>query len=595
MRVLRLVALLGFGAAGVASAQLAAPAPTEKLLLLPLPVAVAGDSTTSVTVMDAARNRVNSMVRYKVYVVPKTKLCEALSASGFPCDVLMPQQQAAQLSKFLGVPSYNIGRLARAGSAITADMRLVSTTGAGFSASFSARGATPEALAESLATRISSVVRAGEYARNCNDQRSRGANDKALQEARKAFQIEPFLSAAWLCVGTVYETMHLPADSLIAAAQRALKGDPGNLDAWYRIATARLQKGDTTGAFDADDSLLVYNPTDRNLAMGLATLLQQHKQFARASGVLARYIAQAPGDQQAKDMRRRICIEGEQWDCVLEILATEFADDTAKLRDTTELKLAMLAAQSRPDTQGFVKYTRVATTKYPREQKFWKELGAAFAMAGQGDSAIAAYKQALAINPSDVNTSLLVAQTIVDRAVWDTSAAAACKGDTSCLGRLRKPFTDKVDAAWSYVTPGLAATDSMVRLAATLVAYSGGSKLAQAGSYERGYAWLDQAMIQLAPKSPADTTGPRQALRVQTGFWYGVASTLSLGPEYGKMVKDKSCDDAKAINERLNRSKQALLMGGRLAPRVAEQMLGILGKYSDQMPKVKQAFKCTSF
>ena len=595
MSVLRLVAFLLGGAASAASAQLAAPAPTEKLLLLPLPVAVAGDSTASVAVMDAVRNRVNSMVRYKVYVVPKTKLCEALQASGFPCDVLMPTLQAAQLSKFLGVPSYNIGRFARSASGASAELRIVSTTGAGFAGSFTSRAATPEALAESLATRISSIVRAGEYARNCNDQRSRGANDKARQEAGKAFQIEPYLAAAWLCVGTIYETMHYPPDSLITAAQRALKGDPGNLDAWYRIATARLQKGDTTGAFDADDSLLVYNPNDRNLTMGLATLLQQHKEYRRAAGVLARYLTQNPADQQIRAMRRAACIEGQQWDCVLEILAAEFAEDTSKLGDSTELKLAMLASQSRPDTQAFLKYAHIATKRYPREERYWKQLGAAFELANQPDSAVAAYKQALQLNPSDVNTSLLVARTIVDHAAWDTSAASACKGDTSCLGRLRRPFADKVDGAWPYLTPGFAASDTLVRLAATLTTYSGGSKLAQAGVYDRGYVWLDQAMTQLAPRSPADTSGPRQALRTQTSFWFGVASTLSLGPEYGVMVKEKSCDRAKAINERLQRSKQALFLGGRLAPKIADQMLGILGQYEGQMPKVKQAFKCTGF
>jgi len=593
--VLRLVALLLCGVAGAASAQLAAPAPTEKLLLLPLPVGAAGDSAASVAVMDATRNRVSSMVRYKVYVVPKTKLCEALSASGFPCDVLMPPQQGAQLSKFLGVPSYNIGHFARAGTAFTADIRIVSSTGAGFAGSFSSRAGTPDALAESLATRISSIVRAGEFARNCNDQRSRGANDKALAEAKKAFQIEPNLAGAWLCVGTVYEAMHLPPDSLITAALRALKGDPGNLDAWARIATARLQKADTAGAFDAYDSLLVYNPTDRNLTMGLAKLLEQHKEYQRAADLLARGLAQSPADQQMRDMRRHICIEGELWHCVLELLSAEFAGDTSKLADTTELKLALLAAQSGTDTLAFVKYAHAATKKYPREERFWKQLGAAFELANQPDSAVAAYKQALQINPSDVNTSLLIARTIVDHAVWDTSTAGACKGDTSCLGRLRRPFTDKVDVAWPYLTPGLAASDSMVRLAATLITYSGGSKLAQAGSYERGYAWLDQAMTQLAPRNPGDTTGPRQALRVQTSFWFGVASTLSLGPEYGVMVKEKSCERAKAVSDRLQRSKQALFLGGRLAPRVAEQMLGILAQYEGQMPKVKQAFKCTNF
>jgi len=185
----------------------------------------------------------------------------------------------------------------------------------------------------------------------------------------------------------------------------------------------------------------------------------------------------------------------------------------------------------------------------------------------------------------------------VDAAVWDTAVVGPCQrhNDTTCLKKLRAPFVAKVDPARQYLAAGYAAPDSGLRLAAYVVGLSGGSKLAQAGVYDVAYGWLDQLLMQLAPRSPADTTGPRHAIRRQASFWFGLSSALSLGAPYGIMVKTKSCDDAKAVNDRIQRSVQAMDLGGSIAPSVAIQMRSILSQYANQMPKVKQAFKCRNF
>jgi len=55
--------------------------PTEKLLVLPLVVKTPADSAFSIAVMDVAREKLGSMAKYKIQVIPKAKLCEALKAS----------------------------------------------------------------------------------------------------------------------------------------------------------------------------------------------------------------------------------------------------------------------------------------------------------------------------------------------------------------------------------------------------------------------------------------------------------------------------------------------------------------------------------
>jgi tetratricopeptide (TPR) repeat protein len=595
VRVLRVLAVLTLGAAVGAQAQLAVQQPTEKLLVLPLSASPM-DSAANIATMDAARARLVQLARYKAMVVPKAKICEALQQSGFPCDGLMSDVQAGQLARALGINSYTTGSLERAGGQYIARIHIVSG-GSGFAATFSLSGATPAVLGEAIAQRMNAIIRAAENARNCNDQRSRNALERALGEATKALQVEPDLAAAHLCVATIREVQHAPVDSIIAASRRALRGDSSNTTAWSTIATKQLMKGDTAGAIQAFRSMLSFNPTDKTLRLALAQQMLQHKAFASADTLLSEGLKYLPGDQQFRDLRKRACIEGGLYACTLGILKEEVTADSTKLADTTTLKLALANAQAAADTQAMLWWARAAVAHYPTSAAWAKQLGGAFQMAGQVDSAVFYYRKALAQDPGDVSTSVLIAKTIVDAAVWDTAPAGACqrRNDTTCLRQLRTPFIAKIDPARQYLAPGYASPDSGLRLAAAVVGLSGGSKLAQAGAYDPAYTWLDQLLTVLNTRSAADTAGPRHAIRRQASFWFGLSSALSLGTPYQAMVKAKSCDQARVINDRIQRTLQALDLGGSIAPSVAIQMRNILMQYSNQMPRVKAAFKCRNF
>jgi tetratricopeptide (TPR) repeat protein len=261
------------------------------------------------------------------------------------------------------------------------------------------------------------------------------------------------------------------------------------------------------------------------------------------------------------------------------------------------LKLALANAQAASDTQSLLWWARAAYKRYPTTVAFVKQLGGAHALAGNVDSALFYYRKAVAQNPNDVQTSLLIAKTIVDAAVWDTTVTAPLvrRNDTTSLRPLKTAFVAKVDPARQYLAAGFASPDSAIRLTAAVISLGGGSKLAQAQAYDAAYPWLDQLLTQLTPRSAADTTGPRQAIRLQASFWFGLSSALTLGGPYKHMVDTKSCDEAKSINDRIQRSVQAMDLGGRVAPSVAIQMRSILMQYGNQMPKVKQAFKCRNF
>ena len=599
MRLLRWVVGLGCVAtAAPAQVSYQAQQPTQKLLVLPLTPKSAADSAFSIAVTDVAREKLAGMARYKVQVIPKPKLCEALKASDYPCDVLLDETQANQLGRFLSVNAYTIGTLERSGGTITATIRVRDIGSSGMAALFTLSASNPgtaPSVGEAIAQRLNNVVRAAEQARECEEQRKKSQFSKAVDAARKALAIEPNLPAAHICIATVYEAQHMPLDSLLAAYQRAAKGDSLNATAWENIAHVYQQKGDTLKAIDALTHELAGEPHNIQLRLGIAELLRQQKQYERAKAILDDGLAKNPNEQRFLEFRQRICIEGELWRCVLDGFVDVTRNDTSKLADTTVLKAALGAAQQISDTQQLLFFSRAAVRHFPKSAAFWKALGSAYDLKAQKDSSVWAYKQSLKIDPTDVKASLLVARGIVEGSTWDTAQANKLKSDTAALHALRNAFADRIDSAKAYLAPALSSPDSTDRLSASVFMLTAGSKLAQAGAYDRAYPWLDQLLQLVALRTPADTVGPRQQIRLQASFWYGVSSVASLTGPYTAMVKSKSCTEAKAFDDRLVRTKDALIFGARVHPPTAKQMLENVAKFEAVMPQVKKQFKCKNF
>ena len=599
MRLLRwVVGLVCIATAAPAQVSYQQQQPTEKLLVLPLMVKSPGDSAFSIAVMDVAREKLGQMARYKVQVIPKPKLCEALKASDYACDVLLDETQANQLGRFLSVNAYTTGTFERSGGTITTTVRVRDIGSSGLAALFSVSVSNPGTAAsvgEAIAQRLNSLIRAAEQARECDEQRKKSQFPKALDAARKALATEPNLPAAHICVATVYEAQHMPLDSLVAAYQRAAKGDSLNATAWENIAHLYQQKGDTLKAIDALIHELAGEPHNTQLRLGIAELLRQQKRYPQAKGILDDGLAKNPNEQRLAEFRQRICIEGELWRCVLDGFVEQVKNDPSKAGDSTVLKAALGAAQQLSDTQQLLFFSHAAVAHFPKSAAFWKALGSAYDLKGQKDSSVWAYKQSLKLDPTDVKGSLLVARAIVEGTTYDTAQANRLKSDTAALRALRSAFADRIDSAKAYLAPAVSSSDSTDRLSAAVFMLTAGSKLAQAGAYDRAYPWLDHLLQLVAPRTPADTVGPRQQIRLQASFWYGVSSVASLSGPWTAMTKTKSCSDAKAISDRLARTKDALAFGARVHLPTANTMLQNVAKFEAVMPQVKKQFKCKNF
>lgn len=601
MRAIQFVLALMLGATTSAVAQLAAPqAPSQRLLVMPF-LASSADSAGAIALSDAVRGRVTALAKNKVNVVPKAKLCEALKASGFPCDGLLDDQQAKQLARFLQVHSYLTGTYSKKGATLAADVHMTDIASSGMSGTFTVSDANPgttAALAELIAQKVVAIVRISEPIRNCKQEREQQRFARARAEANKALAVDPNSTGAWLCIATIHESMRMPIDSVILASRNALKGDSCNGTAWENIARGYQQKADTAKMVDAFISQLCGEPRNVPKRLGIAQMLRQQKNFDRAVDVLDAGLQYSPNDQQLLDLKLTICTEASKNACSSSVFVQKFKSDTTLQADTTFLKPAIGAAQQASDTAALLLFTGAAVRHFPQNASFTKARAGAFELAGTTDSALVYYKKALAIDPNDAGTSLQIAKMLIDRAVWDTAAFNRIpKSDTAAQRRARQPFAQKVDSAKPYLRPGLASADSTQRLAASVIMLTGGSKLAQAGAYDAAYPWLDTLLLVVAPKTSADTLGPKQQVRINGSFWYGLSSVLTLNGPYQDMAKEKTkslqCPKARTVFDRVTRTKAALLLGRRVHPPTADQMLGFVTQYEKSKQSVQRAFKCS--
>src|SRR2546425_4525207 len=559
-------------------------------------MASAADSATSIALSDAVRTRVTQLVKSKVMVVPKAKLCEALGQSGFPCDGLLDDQQARQVARFLQVHAYVTGSFAKSCTNLTADVQMIDIASSGIAGRFTATNGNPgtaAALAETIAQRIATTVRLSEGIRTCNEERKKGQFGAARREAQKALVVDPNSTGAYLCIATIFEATRQPVDSVIAAAKLALKGDSCNGTAWEKIASGYQQKGDTLQAAEAYISQLCGEPRNAQKRLAIAQLLRQMKKADRAVQVLNDGLKLTAGDAQLLDMKLTICTEASNFRCALDVWVAKFDHDTALRGDTTFLKPALGAAQQVSDTQALLKFTEAAVRSHPKTVSFVKARAGAFELAGKTDSALVYYKKALAANPNDVGTSLQIAKVMVDAAVWDTTG----QKDTVAVKPRRAAFVAKLDSAKVYLKPGLSSPDSTQRLAAAVIMLTAGSKLGQAAAFPAVYSWTDSLLtiIGFTPRNAADTLGPKHQIRTNASFWYGVSSVLTLNGPYQEMTKAKGaarCPLAHAVFDRLTRTKAALLLGRRVSPPFADQMLGYVVQYERAKPSVQAAFKC---
>src|SRR5205823_13999805 len=114
---------------------------------------------------------------------------EALKESHYTRDVPLDQTRGHRRGRCLSVDAYTTGTLERSGGTITTTVRVRDIGGSGLASLFSVAVSNPGtalSVGEAIAQRLNNLVRAGEQARECDDQRKKSQFARALDAARKA-------------------------------------------------------------------------------------------------------------------------------------------------------------------------------------------------------------------------------------------------------------------------------------------------------------------------------------------------------------------------------------------------------------------------
>lgn len=554
-----LVAAVTFGATPLA-AQLQRRGPSERILVLPLTVAQDDDTTFSVEFTDLVRERLASVARFRIAVIPKSQISEALQASGFPPNAILDLSTAQQLARFLSANALSVGQVSRQNGARHVEFRLLDVNRSGASGTVGMPvplSAELKKVAEDAADSIDVILKSAMDVRECELKRVQGKFKDALKKADDALKEYPRNGSAYLCLALIYEAQRQP-DSVRYALERAVDSDPSNATAWDRLARLYQQEGDTLKAAHAFRSRLQFRPTDQSLRIGVAVLYASTGLTDSAMSVLDQGLIYNPTDLAVLEVKERICTEAGRWDCILETLGQVAVIDTSRL-DTVFFAKVIGAAQQSGDTVEQAKWAVMATSRFPDNAAYWKAQGDAFQKLGKADSSLMAFEAAHRLDPTDVNAALAVANALIDE--------------------------EQVDSiTWQKLEMASENGTEQERRTTALLMVKFGSVLVQRSDWDGSIEALERSLL-------VDAETP---VRPTATFQLGIAYFQKLNAAYtaASEAKEVTCDKASEWSGWVTRGKAYLLEGANVNANLASQFGGYYEQYEGLIGQVREILKC---
>jgi len=544
----------------------------------------------SIAVMDVAREKLGSMAKYKIQVIPKAKLCEALKASDYTCDVLLDETQANQLGRFLSVNAYTSGTLERSGGAITATVRVrdIGSSGPGPRCS-RCRSATPGTAASvgrgdraSVSTTSSRAAEAG--ARTAEDQRKKSqfCEGARRRPQRAGHRAEP-PGGADLHRHRVRGAAHAagqPAGGVISGAhQRRLpQRDRVGEHRPHLSAEGRHAQGDRRPDPRAFGRAAQHTAAPRHRgAAPAAEAVRASEGAPSTTGSPRTRTSSGLIDSRQRNLHRgrAVALRPGRFSC------SRSRTDSSKAKDSTFLKArARLPRRQGRGHPGAPLLSAAPPSRiFPGPPRSGRRLGRPYDLKGQKDSSVWAYKQSLKIDPSDVKGSLLVARGIVEGATYDTAQANKLKSDTAALHAVPQRGSPTASTARRRISPPprLTSPDSSDRLSASVVHADRGIEAGAGGCVRSRPTRGSTSCCRWSRRAPRrDTVGPRQQIPAAGELLVrGGRRVASLSGPYSAMVKSKSCTEAKGDQRSSRPDEGGPLVVRRPAvhPPTANQML----------------------
>lgn len=375
-----------------------------------------GDSGAAVIIGNALRDRLDGRIGAELIVIQRQEMNTDLVTYGYSANALLTVGSALSLGKAMGARTFITSLMSKAsGGGYTLVIRMTGLNedaGQVIRSSQAAGQALPDFGAKS-ADLIIPVILAHKDAKACVDLAA-SKPDKAVEAANKALKTVPNFGLAEYCLAT----MALAKDEKGAEAAlhfgNAVKGDPQSLPAWSQLAIIHQKLNDSASTVRDYQSMLREEPTNTALAKEAVNVFRKYHRPDALKDLVAEQKKLDPSNTDWYDLAANGCLEDNDYACALTQMEQIFVLDSSRA-DKDYFNKVIFVAKSKPDTQAYLKYSRLGETKFPTDVVIMAEAAQAYTWTGQADSAIAVTNRLIKLDPpGQLSAVLFVVKALVD-------------------------------------------------------------------------------------------------------------------------------------------------------------------------------------
>jgi tetratricopeptide (TPR) repeat protein len=517
------------------------------------------DSATAVKIGSAARSEMKGIAGRNFNVVEQAQMNDALKQYGYPVDAILSPPLATTLAKNIQarvLVSATMARGAGGRTSVTARLTGVNDDAGNVVTLSQDQGQTLEDFGKKVAQALGPAVKSLPDAKACIDQRT-SKPDKATEAASKAIKALPNHGLAEFCLAQIAMDKKAPRAEVVKHLQASVKGDPLSLPVWTALATQFQQANDTVNTLVAFKQMLRVAPTNQKLREELFKYFLQSGHPETAREVADEGLKLDPYNADLYDLKSNACLFLSDFKCAVDALETMYATDSTKADTLFFTKISAAAAEGeKPDTVRLLKWSQIASRKYPDNLTLMGYLNRAYSLSGPVDSVVSVTNRIIAKDTTAVVPALEAAKALVDA---------------------KRP-----KEAVPFLEFAVAHGDAQAKENAAALLYTAAAPLLQEPQDLEGAAEL----LRLAVKS----SNPTGKVYPAANYLLGLA-TLFQVPKIDPIAeKQKSCDLARQEQALLVASDSALTLGRPVNPEAVDKNLGIIKQYKPRIASMLKAY-----
>lgn len=504
----------------------------------------------------------------ELYVVPRTKIDEALKQSGFNPDSALDGPEAVALAKLVRGDYALTGTIERTAAGVQTFIRLLMTQNGQQLVSEPLApivGSDFGDVAKKVDRVVSDAIRALAFNRECRRAALLGDYNQAFAAARQGLQLRSTSVALHLCVLSVLNATHGSQDSIIAVASAIAAADPTNVVAWATLADAYDQRGDSARALDALLVLHRIDPSDDKVTQAAVDRRVNSGQADAALAMLDSALTLAPDNAQLLRKRWLLHLRLGQVAQALKSGAAFIAADSSSANEDY-FRRQLGAAKGAGNSVAEHRIALNAVERFPKNVDFLLTLSRQAIDANSPAEGLVYANRVLVIDPSDRDAWQLAIAAQAQRGAIDSAVAVSRRALAAGVP------SDAIGASLlAIVTPALDAAQKSHARADWETVLRQSAMVDSVASSARSQYYIGASAFQIASgdmQPLADYAKLRTPTRAQ---------------------RQAACTASSRIEDLVRIVSIAMPRGGTVDPATASQILGALPGYSEFLSSVKQA------